>query len=157
VTQLSRHFTLEELTHSDTAVAHHIDNTPTAEHLHNITTYLAPGLEQLREICGGLPVNVHDGYRGPKVNAIVGGTPTSAHPFGYASDIDIPGQAPVETARLIAAAMKAGLVKIDQLIFESGRGTVHVSFDPRARMMCGHQPGGPGTPIDWAFFTRGAS
>lgn len=151
-TQLSRHFTLEELTHSDTAVAHGIANTPTAAHLFNLKQYTAPGLEQVREICGGTAVNVHDAYRNPQVNALVGGTPTSAHPLGFAADIDVPGQAPAETARLIAAAMKAGKIKIDQLIFESGRGTVHVSFDFRFRGMRGHQPGKPGTPIDWGYF-----
>ncbi|MEG3144205.1 D-Ala-D-Ala carboxypeptidase family metallohydrolase [Sphingomonas sp. RT2P30] len=151
-TQLSRHFTLEELTRSDTADAHHIANTPLPAHRANMTAFLAPGLEQVREIVGNVPVNVHDAYRCPAVNKMVGGTPTSAHPLGFAADIDVPGQTPLATARLIAAAMKAGKIKIDQLILESGRGTVHVSFDPRARGMMGHQPGVAGTPIDWSFF-----
>lgn len=154
MTQLSAHFTLEELTHSDTAIARHIDNTPLPEHLHNLQTYTAPGLENVREICGNIPVNVHDAYRNPTVNRIVGGTPTSAHPEGLAADIDVPGQTTLQTARLIAAAMKAGKIKIDQLILERMPATtVHVSFDPRARGMMGRQPGGPGTPIDWRFFS----
>lgn len=151
-TQLSRHFTLEELTHSDTAKSRGISNTPTAEHLLHLTHYTAPGLEQVREICGGTAVNVHDAYRNPKVNKLVGGTPTSAHPLGYAADIDVPGQSPETTAKLIAAAMKAGKITIDQLVWESGRRTVHVSFDPRARGMMGHQPGKAGTPINWGYF-----
>ena len=61
--QLSAHFKLSELTHSDTADQHGIDNSPTPEHLHNLETYTAPGLENVREICGGLPVNVHVAYR----------------------------------------------------------------------------------------------
>lgn len=149
---LSRHFTLEELTHSDTARAHGIANTPTDEHLANMKVYLAPGLEQVREICGGTPVNVHVAYRNPQVNTLVGGTPTSDHPKGFAADIDVPGQSPETTARLIAAAMKAGKIKVDQLIWESGRHTVHVSFNPVARMMMGRQAGGPGTAINWDFF-----
>lgn len=153
MTQLSAHFTLEELTHSDTAIARHIDNTPLPEHLRNLQTYTAPGLENVREICGNQPVNVHDAYRNPTVNRIVGGTSTSAHPEGLAADIDVPGQTTLQTARLIAAAMKAGKIKIDQLILERTPATaVHVSFDPRARGMMGRQPGGPGTPIDWGFF-----
>lgn len=149
---MSAHFTLAELIHSATAIARHIDNTPLPAHLHNIETYLMPGLENCREIVGNRPMNVHDGYRCPQVNAIVGGTPTSAHPLGFACDFNVPGQSPAASARLIAAAMKAGKIRVDQLILESGRGTVHVSFDPRARGMMGHQPGGPGTPIDWRFF-----
>lgn len=152
-TQLSKHFTLEELTHSDTADAHQIANTPTAEHLANLTKFTAPGLELVRSIVGDVPVNVHVAYRNPEVNALVGGTPTSAHPQGLAADISVPGQTPLQTARLIAAAMKARKIKVDQLILErTPASTVHVSFDPHARGMMGRQPGGPGTPIDWQFF-----
>lgn len=151
--QLSSHFKLSELTHSDTAIAHGIDNTPLPEHLHNLETYTAPGLENVRLICGGMAVNVHDAYRNPQVNKLVGGTPTSAHPLGFAADIDVPGQTPLQTARLIATAMKAGKIKIDQLILErTPASTVHVSFDPRARGMMGWQPGKAGTSIDWGFF-----
>lgn len=160
-TYLSRHFTLEELTHSDTAIEHHIDNTPLPEHRANMDNWLVPGLEQTRHELGDEPMNIHDAYRCPEVNHLVGGTSTSAHPDGFAADWDRPGQTPLQSARIIAAAMKAGRLKIDQLILESSRGTVHTSFDPRgakpgqpsrARGMMGHQPGGPGTPIDWAFF-----
>lgn len=152
MTQLSPHFTLEELTHSDTATRHGISNMPLPAHLANMKAHLAPGLEALRALLGGGPLNVHDAYRCPDVNHLVGGTPTSAHPLGLAADIDVPGQAPEATARAIAAAMKGGGIRIDQLIFESGRNTVHVSFDPRARGMMGRQPAGPGTPIDWEYF-----
>lgn len=152
MTKLSAHFSLEELTHSDTAVRKNIPNTPTPEHLKNIENFLVPGLEQTREILGNGPMNIHDAYRNPQVNALVGGTPTSAHPLGFAADFDVPGVPAVTSARAVAEAMKAGKVKIDQLILESGRGTVHVSFDPRARGMMGHQPGAPGTPINWSFF-----
>lgn len=160
--KLSAHFTLEELTHSDTAVANHIANEPTPEHLENIIHWLVPGLEQIREILGNEPVDIHDAYRNPQVNHLVGGTATSAHPLGLASDLSRKGQTPLQSARLIAAAMKAGKIKIDQMILErTPPSTVHVSFDPRgakpgqpsrARGMMGRQPGGPGTPIDWSFF-----
>jgi zinc D-Ala-D-Ala carboxypeptidase len=159
--KLSANFTLEEFIHSDTAIAHHIDNNPTAQHLRNMIHWTAPGMENVRVICGNNRINVHVAYRNPVVNKLVGGTATSAHPMGFAVDYDVQGQTPLETCRLIAAAMKAKLIAIDQLILESGRGNVHCSFDPRgalegypskARGMMGHQPGGPGTPIDWNFF-----
>ena len=152
-TMLSRHFSLEELTRSDTAIAHKIANTPTAAHLANLRAYPAPGLEQVRDICGGSAVNVHVAYRNPEVNRLVGGTATSAHPLGLAADITVAGQTPLQTAKLIAAAMKSGKLKIDQLILErTPASNVHVSFDPRFRGQMGRQPGGPGTPIDWRFF-----
>lgn len=153
--QLSTHFKLSEFTHSDTAIKHKIDNAPTDLHLYRLTNITAPGMEHVRKICGSTPINVHDAYRNPRVNELVGGTPTSAHPEGFAVDFDVPGQTPGETARLIAAEMRQGKIKIDQLILESGRGTVHASFDPRARGMMGRQPGGPGTPIDWHYFDKG--
>ncbi len=158
-TYLSRHFTLEELIHSATAIAHGIENTPTRVHLANLTNYTAPGLEQVRGVCGNTAVNVHDAYRNPQINKIVGGTATSAHPMGFAADIDVPGQTPLSTFRRIAHAMRAGLIHIDQLILErTPASTVHCSFDPRIgregkpRGMIGRQAGGPGTPIDWNFY-----
>jgi hypothetical protein len=72
--------------------------------------------------------------------------------MGFAADIRIAGLSAWATARLIAEAMKANALRIDQLILESGRSVVHVSFDTRFRMMRGHQPGGPNTPIDWNYF-----
>lgn len=157
--QLSPHFKLSELTRSATAVAKGVDNAPLPTHLHNLETYTAPGLERVREIVGNVPIDVHDAYRNPAVNKLVGGTPTSAHPEGLAADISVPGQTPLQTAKLIAVAMKAGKIKIDQLILErTPPSTVHCSFDPRTdreghpRGMMGRQPGGPGAPIDWHFF-----
>jgi hypothetical protein len=151
--QLTPHFSLSELTHSDTAISRGIDNTPLPEHLHNLETYTAPGLEQCRVVCGNRPMDIHVAYRNPQINKLVGGTATSAHPLGFAADFCIAGENPITTARTIAAAMKAGKLKIDQLIVErTPPSVVHVSFDPRGRGMMGRQAGGPGTPIDWKFF-----
>ena len=82
-------------------------------------------------------------YRNPAINRIVGGTATSAHPKGYAADIRVAGLSPVAVARTLAAS---GL-KFDQLILETSRAVVHVSFDPRLRGEVKTQAGGPGTAI----------
>ncbi len=152
MTRLTTHFTLEELCVSSTATERGIGNAPTQMHLNNMTRHLAPGLERVRSICGDRSMVITSAYRNPEVNRLVGGTPTSAHPMGLAADIRVAGLSSLETARRIAAAMKRGEIRIDQLILESGRRVVHVSFDPRARMQMGHQPGAAGTPIDWTFF-----
>ncbi|HEY5721109.1 MAG TPA: D-Ala-D-Ala carboxypeptidase family metallohydrolase [Allosphingosinicella sp.] len=149
--KLSDHFWLKELLVSSTADQLGIENKPTRAHLANLRNRLAPGLEAVRSVCGNRPIAVTSAYRNPRINAIVGGTATSAHPMGFAADLRVSGLSAWTTARLIAEAMLDGL-KIDQLILESGRSVVHVSFDPRFRMMRGHQPGGPGTAIDWAYF-----
>lgn len=152
MTKLSDHFTLAELCVSDTAKRLGIPNAPTVAHLNNMQRWLAPGLEAVRKLCGGKTVTVHSAYRNPRVNAAVGGTPTSAHPMGLAADITVAGMTPLAVARTVARAMKRRELQVDQLILESGRGVVHVSFDGRARMQMGHQPGKAGSAIDWAYF-----
>lgn len=151
VTPLSRNFTLEELIVSSAADAAGISNQPTPQHLANMVQFLVPGLEEIRTLAKAAVV-VTSAYRNPQVNKLVGGTPTSAHPQGFAADIRIAAQSSLATARMIFEAMRTGKLAVDQLILESGRRVVHVSFDPRLRGMAGHQPGPAGTPIDWKFF-----
>lgn len=159
---LSQHFSQEELTASDIAIAHHIANTPTPAHLINIKTFLVPGLEKVRALCGNVPLILTNAYRNPAVNKLAGGTPTSAHQLGFAADGNRKEWGSETFARAIALAMRAhsNEVGIDQLIWESGRNVVHMSFDPRKKQegkprgMMGRQPKGPGTPIDWSYFSK---
>ena len=51
MTQLTPHFTLEEMLHSDTANAQHIDNTPDFEIVARLTQ-LALVMEKVRSMCG---------------------------------------------------------------------------------------------------------
>lgn len=91
-----KHFTLEELTRSDTARTRGLDNTPAAEHRANIEMTVAQLLDPLREAwalrCAhkrwGTPaLRVSSGYRGFRLNRAVGGSATSAHCVGYAFDL----------------------------------------------------------------------
>ena len=61
MTRLTPNFTLEELTHSDTALRLGIDNTPPPDIIPNLIV-LATGLEAIRAVLG-VPVNVTSGYR----------------------------------------------------------------------------------------------
>ena len=81
---LSPHFSLEELTHSDYAKAHGIDNTP-PENLGANAVRLAEALEGVRSILG-VPMAVSSGYRCPELNEAIGGKPTSAHKDFRAAD-----------------------------------------------------------------------
>ena len=132
MTQLSRYFTLEELTHSDIAVRKNIDNTPNAEQLSNLTD-LAQKADRVREFLGK-PMLVSSGFRSPKVNAAVGSKPTSAHCLGYAMDFTCPS---FGTPREIFETLKNFNCGYDQLILEfpdaTNRGWVHISFEPRER------------------------
>lgn len=141
--KISDNFYLDELLVSDEAFKAGIENEPTAEHLANLTKYLAPGLEKARKLLGNRAIVVTSAYRNPKVNKLVGGTPTSAHPLGYAADIRVAGLTHFETAKKLAASN----LKFDQLILEVSRNIVHLSFDPRLRGQVKTQAKGAGTPI----------
>lgn len=135
--RLSPHFTLAEFTRSDTAKQKGISNTPTPEHLANLRV-TAMGMEWVRKALGR-PVSISSGYRNPAVNKAVGGVATSDHALGYAADFKA-------TATDAKKIVDAGVV-FDQLIHEVSRGILHISFNPRMRMMLLTQVGGPGTPF----------
>jgi len=142
--QLSEHFTLEEFIRSDTAKKLKNDNKPTPEHLEHLKV-TAAGFEKVRALLGEQALKITSGYRNPVVNKAVGGTPTSAHPMGYAGDFRHPTLTPLECARKLR---DSGL-EFDQLILETSRNIVHISFDPKSRRMVGEQKKGPNTPIVW--------
>ncbi|OGT54233.1 MAG: peptidase M15 [Gammaproteobacteria bacterium RIFCSPHIGHO2_12_FULL_63_22] len=140
--QLSQHFTLDELTRSDYAIRHGIDNTPSAEVLANIGM-LAAGLEGVRAVLA-VPVHVSSGYRCAKLNSAIGGSKSSAHMQGLAADFTCPQfGTPADVARvLVESKLRIGF---DQLILE-GR-WVHVSFsdEPRYEVLTAHFGNGPTT------------
>lgn len=90
MTQLTEHFTLEELTVSPTAKRLGLPNTPTAEHIANMKYCCEKILEPVRAHFGK-PVQVNSSYRAPAVNKAVGGSKTSQHVNGQAIDFEIPG------------------------------------------------------------------
>ena len=71
-TSLSPHFTLDELTYSDTANSSGIDNTPDPQSRSNLAR-VAQVMEQVRQMLGNHPVLISSGYRCYAVNAAVGG------------------------------------------------------------------------------------
>lgn len=126
--QLSPHFTVEELTKSQTGSRLGIANTPSAKHLAALKLLCEQVLERVRAHYG-LPVHVNSGYRGPALNKTVGGAATSQHCAGEAADIEVPGVANGDLAKWIEAHLD-----YDQLILECYKpgipdsGWVHVSF-----------------------------
>jgi zinc D-Ala-D-Ala carboxypeptidase len=122
---LSEHFTLEEATHSDTAIRQGIDNQPSTLQLENMKI-AAAGLEQLRAITG--PLNINSWLRLPAVNVAVGGSKVSSHMDGWAIDVSSSKYTPYQ---LCQEVKKAG-IKFDQIIHEFGR-WMHISFAPEMR------------------------
>jgi hypothetical protein len=115
---LSEHFTLEELTHTD---HREFDNTPNASEMANLTR-LAAFLEQVKEVLGGKPIMVNSAFRSKQVNDAVGSKDTSQHRIGCAADIRVPGMTPDEVVKAVIAS---GL-GFDQVIREFDRWT-HIS------------------------------
>ena len=127
MTQLSTHFSLEELTVTDTG----LDNTPNAEEEARLST-LATFMEKVRTILGNHPITVNSAFRSEAVNEAVGGVPDSAHRLAYACDFTCPGfGSPLMIAERLDAAQRNGAIDFDQLIYEVT--WVHISRDPQLR------------------------
>lgn len=84
--QLSPHFTLRELTRSDTAKRLGLQNAFTADVVDNLQKLCVEVLEPLRKHLG-YPIKINSGYRSPAVNKAVGGVANSFHIQGRAADI----------------------------------------------------------------------
>jgi len=118
---LSPHFTLEELTVSETAARKGLDNTPPDDALFNLRR-LALFLEDVRTAIGK-PIRINSAYRSPEVNGSVGGKTTSQHCLGCAADIRVPGMTPNEVVK----KLKDSKLQYDQLIREFDSWT-HISI-----------------------------
>lgn len=118
---LTPHFTLEELTASETAERNGWDNSPNDQELANLTR-LADFLEQVKVVLGGKPIMILSGLRTKKVNDAVGSRDTSQHRIGCAADFRVPGMTPDEVVRKIVASG----IGYDQVIREFDRWT-HIS------------------------------
>jgi len=121
---LSPHFTLEELTHTD---HRELDNSPTQDEISNLQR-LANFLEQVKEVLGGKPIMVNSAFRSKAVNDAVGSKDTSQHRIGCAADIRVPSMTPDQVVRAIIAS---GL-PYDQVIREFDRWT-HISVSDKPR------------------------
>ena len=115
---LSSHFTLDELTHTD---HRDLDNTPNEHELENLKR-LASFLEEVKTVLGGKPVMVNSAFRSKAVNDAVGSKDTSQHRVGCAADIRVPGMTPDEVVKTVIASK----IGYDQVIREFDRWT-HIS------------------------------
>lgn len=125
--KVSEHFTLAELTFSDTANRSGIDNTPNDHEIENLKRLCNCILEPLRDIVGK-PIHINSAYRNAEVNRLVGSKSTSQHVLGCAADIIVDG---ITTDELVKAIIGSGL-PYDQVIREYAKtngtgGWVHVS------------------------------
>jgi zinc D-Ala-D-Ala carboxypeptidase len=122
---IARHFTLDELKHSNTAQANGINNDPGPAEVEALRALCAAVLDPLRDALGK-PISINCAYRGPVLNKRVGGVSNSQHLTGQAADIQAPAVPVLDLFKLI---IKQGL-PFDQVIYEAKSATskwVHVS------------------------------
>lgn len=126
--RLSLHFTLIELTKSQTALRRNIGNLPGRSEIENLRRLASDVLEPVRARFEQ-PFSPSSGYRSPALNAAIGGKSASQHLQGEAVDLELAGV----PNRELAAWIRDNL-EFDQLILEfhepddPASGWVHVSL-----------------------------
>ena len=131
---LSRNFTLSELTKSDTAIRRGINNNPNAEQVEKLKALCENILQPVRDHFGR--VKVTSGFRSVALCLAIGSSERSQHANAEAADFECPG---VDNAELADWIHKN--LTYDQLILEfytpgePNSGWIHCSWisdQPRA-------------------------
>ena len=93
---LTRNFSLLELTKSDTAIRRGIDNNPNADQVEKLKLLCENILQPVRDHFGR--VKVTSGFRSPELCAAIGSSINSQHARAEAADFECPGVDNVELA-----------------------------------------------------------
>jgi len=116
---LTKNFTLEELTHTD---HRELSNEPNDVETENLFR-LAEFLELVKTLLDGKPIMVNSAFRSKALNDAVGSKDSSQHRVGCAADLRVPGMTPDEVVKAVIASDLA----FDQVIREFDRWT-HISI-----------------------------
>ena len=87
---LTKNFSINELTKSQTAERKGIDNTPSPEHQGNLQSLCMHVLQPIRDHFSKV-VSISSGYRSPELCTAIGSKITSQHAKGEAADFEIFG------------------------------------------------------------------
>ena len=109
--ELTRNFTLSELTKSDTAIRKGINNNPNAEQIEKLKTLCEKILQPVRDHFGR--VKVTSGFRSPQLCQAIGSSINSQHSRAEAADFECVGVDNAELADWIHRELDW-----DQLIVE---------------------------------------
>lgn len=127
---LSKNFTYDELTKSNTASRLKINNSPDDEAKTKLKKLANDVLQPIRDVYGK-PIKVSSGYRCLKLNEKVGGAVNSQHVKGEAADITSLSDTVDENKVLfevIKKLIKDGKIVVGQLIDEYNYNWVHISL-----------------------------
>lgn len=126
-TRISKNFTLDELTASQTAKQLYIINAPGVDEVCALCALVHNVLQPLRDAMRE-PIKIGSGYRCTRLNKAVGGVANSQHTKGQAADLCIDGD--MKKGKRWFEWIKTHC-QFDQLIWEhnaKGSYWVHVSF-----------------------------
>ena len=126
-----KHFSIRELSRSETASRKGINNTPNSAIVGALTALIDNVLDPLREKWGA-PIIVTSGYRCPALNRAIGGASGSQHTKGEAADIRTLSDSREDNMKLLKCLLDSG-IEFDQVIAENVDGAgrpdwIHVSF-----------------------------
>ena len=124
-----KYFSIVELCRSRVAERKKIKNEPTKAAMLNLESLVLNILDPLRAAWGGAIV-VTSGYRSAALNKAVGGSPSSAHRYGYAADI-VPADGRISVFKsFVVKWLKDNAINFDQYIDEVGGGSewVHIGI-----------------------------
>jgi hypothetical protein len=129
--QLSKHFSLEEMTRSMVASRKGIDNIPGAGEIKNLENLCYEVLEPVRAHFDK-PITVSSGYRSETLCEAIGSKKTSQHAKGMAVDFEINGVPNIQVAYWLT-----NNVDFDQCILEfykptdGSAGWIHASYNEK--------------------------
>ena len=130
--QLSKNFSLAEMTKSQTAIRMGMSNNPSEGEVENLRLLCERVLQPVRDHFNHV-VSVSSGYRSPALCQAIGSSPDSQHAKGMAADFEIYGTPNNEIFNWI----KNNLL-YDQMILEfwnedePNSGWLHVSYNPES-------------------------
>ena len=101
MSNVSPHFSWEELTRTGQTALQAANRTEAEQYRAQLTALATTLLEAIRAKFG--PIKINSAFRGPSVNAAVGGSKTSQHMRGEAADIVAPAVSVEELHRWICA------------------------------------------------------
>ena len=124
--ELSRNFTLTELTKSDTAIRKGINNNPNAEQIEKLKSLCENILQPVRDHFGR--VKVTSGFRSPELCVAIGSSINSQHAKAEAADFECVGVDNAELADWIkrelpydqlylSSTLQVNLIGMDTLQF----------------------------------------
>ena len=121
--RLSKNFTLNELTRSNTATRLGIDNEPSKEGIMKLTLLATELLQSIRDRIGALRIT--SGYRSPQLSEAIGSSSNSQHCRYEAVDLQFVKRGNMDNLMIYQALIDLDL-DFDQCILEFGNATEYI-------------------------------